>query len=115
MPLDLHLVDPSEVPVPPDEVRIRELSVEPLPDGRRVRVSLDLTPFQQPPTLDLVVTGDSGVEAASTTIVEPFAPKMSLTMHLQEPDPDGKYSLRVDLVYPDGPAPDSRETSFHTV
>lgn len=112
--MDLHLVDPSEVPVPPDEVRIRDLNVEPLPDGRRVKVNLDLTPFQQPPTLDLVVTGAGGVEAASTTIIEPFAPKMSLTLHLREPDPAGEYSLRVDLIYPDGPAPDTRETLFRT-
>ena len=77
-------------------------------------MSLDLTPFQQPPTLDLVVMGAGGVEAASTTIIEPYAPKMSLTLHLREPDPNGLYSLRVDLVYPDGPSPDTRETSFRT-
>jgi hypothetical protein len=51
--MDIFFADPSEVPLPPNEVRIRELNVEPWPDGNRLRVYLEVDPFQKRPNADL--------------------------------------------------------------
>ena len=42
--MDIFFQDPTDIPLPPEEVRIRELTAEPWPDGRRVRVYVELTP-----------------------------------------------------------------------
>ncbi|HEX7973527.1 MAG TPA: hypothetical protein VF498_03890 [Anaerolineales bacterium] len=40
---------PPEDALPPDQVRFIDLHVELWPDGRRVRVHAEITPFQQRP------------------------------------------------------------------
>ncbi len=92
--MDLNLVDPSEIPVPPDDVRIRRLEITPVGDGRRLKVEIELTPFQQPPTLHLTVRDSAGEEVASTSIIEAMAPRMSFTLHLRHVDPGGVYRAR---------------------
>ena len=36
--MDIFFEDPDDVPVPPQEVEIRELKAQPYPDGRRVSI-----------------------------------------------------------------------------
>ena len=40
----------------PKAIRILDLRAEPYPDGRRLRVALDLTPFQLRPNIELLLT-----------------------------------------------------------
>ncbi len=96
--MDLFFADPSEIPLPPEEVRLRDVTVEPYPDGRRVRVTLDMDPFQQRPNADLVVFDAQGARAAAASIIESMARKMALTLHIRTPQP-GKYTLQVVLFY----------------
>jgi hypothetical protein len=106
--MDLNLVDPSEVPVPPDEVRIRQMRITPVGDGRRLKVDIDLTPFQQPPSLHMAVNDSRGEEIASTSIIEAMAPRMSFTLHLRLGGGAGDYQVE----YLDGPKVDEKVVTF---
>ncbi len=89
--------DPDEVPRPPDEVRITEVRAEPLPDGRRVAVSISLTPFLEKPDLDVVILRD-GHEERTLSVIGAMQHEMQVTMHLPAVNPQGSYTVRVDLL-----------------
>lgn len=84
--MQLPIVDSSEEALPPDEVRIREVSIDVYGDRRRARVSIELTPFQIPPDIVVMITDRDGRELASANIVGLMNRKMTLTMHLPEID-----------------------------
>jgi hypothetical protein len=96
--MDLFFADPSEVPLPPAEVRIRSLSVDPYPDGRRLRVLLELDPFQKRPNADLTLIDAHGDELSSAFIIQTMTRQMELVMHLRRPAV-GLCTLRVELYY----------------
>ncbi|MFC1997666.1 hypothetical protein ACFLXI_08705 [Chloroflexota bacterium] len=97
--MDINFTDLSEVPLPPKEVRIREFGVEPYPDGKRLRLTLELTPFLKPPSSEILITDLLGNQVASANIIETIDPKMQLTMHLRIPDPRGTFTARVLIFY----------------
>lgn len=86
--------------LPPEEVRILELSADPYPDGKRVRVNVELTPFQVRPHLDMVILDPSGAESASASIIEPMSWKQEFTSHLRTEPQAGAYKLIMRLFYP---------------
>jgi hypothetical protein len=97
--MDINFTDLSEVPLPPGEVRIREFRVEPYPDGKRVRVYLELTPFQKRPSGELFIVDTLGNPVATANIIETIDSKMELTMHLRNPDPQGGFTARAIIFY----------------
>lgn len=104
--------DPNIIPLPPSEVRIRELSAEPYPDGGRVRVNLETTPFQQRPWLEATLLDADGDEVTSASIIEPLNWKIEFTMHVRRTPPQGTYTLLARLFYPEQPENDRREIQF---
>ena len=97
--MDINFHNPSDIPLPPEEVRIRELRAEPFPDQRRVRIILEITPFQQKPNLEIKVLTESGREAASLSIIEAIDYKMEFTVHLKNDSPSGEYIASLDIYY----------------
>lgn len=97
--MDMFFAEPGEVPVPPDEVRIRELKADPYPDGRRVRVYIDVTPFQKKPQGEVVIRDAEGNVVITASIIEPIENKIEVTLHLRKPDTAGSYSVDVRLMY----------------
>ncbi len=97
--MDLFFTDPNEVPLPPEEVRIREFRVEPWLDGRRVRVTLEVDPFQKRPSAEVVIWNAAGDEVAEVTVIESMIRKMEFNMHLREPAPAGTYRAQAVLYY----------------
>jgi hypothetical protein len=97
--VDIFFPDPNDPPLPPEEVRLRELRLEPSPDGRRVKVFLELTPFLKRPSAEVLLTGPDGEEAASTSILEAFNRKMEFNLHLPPASAGGEYSLQVTVYY----------------
>lgn len=85
--------------LPPDEVRIREFQLAPYPDGRRVGVYIEVTPFQKRPSLEIVVQDADGNEVAQASIIEPFGHKMELTLHLRPAIPGVTYTATAVLFY----------------
>ena len=97
--MDIFFADPTEIPLPPDEVRIRELRADPWGDGRRVRVYLELDPFQVRPNADLVIRDEQGQEIAHANIIESMDRKIEATMHLRGELKSASYTLDVTLYY----------------
>jgi len=97
--MDINFHDPSDIPLPPEEVRIRELRAEPLPDQRRVRIFIEITPFQQKPNLEIKILSESVREAASLSIIEAIDYKMQFTVHLKDEPHSGDYIASMEVYY----------------
>ncbi len=95
----------------PEETRITSLSAEPYPDGYRLRVNLEMTPFQKRPHLEVTLKDANGDEIASSSIVEPMSWKIEFTMHIRG-ELNNPYTLQASLFYPDGPAAEPRTFQF---
>jgi hypothetical protein len=108
--MEFFLNDPHIRRLPPDQTRLLDMRAEPYPDGKRLRVTLELTPFEQRPYLELTLADPEGEEVASASIVEPMSWKLELTLHNRKPNPSaGKYTLLARLSYPDSGETDRRE------
>jgi hypothetical protein len=110
--VDIAFLPSSEVPLPPDEIRFRSVRIEPYPDGRRVRVSLEVTPFQMRPNVDIEFLDHTGDVAASAHIIEASEPKMMLTLHFRRKADEGAYTARLTLGYADQEPADVTEMGF---
>jgi hypothetical protein len=95
----------------PEETRITALTAEPYPDGRRLRVNIEMTPFQIRPHLEIVLNNGSGEEVASVSVVEPMTWKIEFTMHIRG-ELLNPYALHARLFYPDGPAAQPQTLTF---
>ena len=97
--MEIFFGDPDAIPLPPEEVRILDLQASPYRDGKRVRVSLEITPFQQRPSGELVVTDEEGTHVASISFIETIDPHMQFTIHLRQKDPGVDYTLTAIIFY----------------
>ncbi len=95
----------------PEETKIASLSAQPYPDGRRLRVNIEVTPFQKRPYIEVHLNDSNGDEVASTNIVEPMSWKLELTLHIRG-EIANPYTLHARLYYPDGPSAEPISTSF---
>jgi hypothetical protein len=108
--VDIFFKDSSEIPLPPDEVRIRLLRAEPWPDGRRVRIYFEVDPFQKRPSAEVVITDSQGMVAAQASVIESMVRKMEFNMHLRHDQPAGRYTVTATLYYNDPiPEPGSQK------
>lgn len=97
--MDIFFQEPNEIPLPPEEVRILEFTANPYPDGHRVRIYLEITPFQKRPSLEVVVLDAHGAQASTVSIIETISRKMEFTMHLRQVETAGQYTLTADVFY----------------
>jgi hypothetical protein len=109
--MDIFLQDTSDIPLPPDEVKIRELHAEPYPDGRRVRIILEITPFQRRPNCEINIMNEEGEEVASLSIIESIDARMDFTVHLKGEKQSGKFTVSADIYYYDKDQTPEPETS----
>lgn len=100
--------------VPPEQVRFTDVHVEPWPDGRRVRVHITITPFQQRPNLEARILHPGGEEAASISIIETMENKLVFTMHIRGPIGAEAFTLEARLSFPELGTVDERSLTFHT-
>lgn len=97
--MDIFFSDPTDIPLPPGEVRIRSLSARAWPDGRRVRVDLEITPFLKRPNGEILVSDAQGNELANISIIETMNPKMEFTLHLRGSGHLGPYHVDATIFY----------------
>ncbi|HSO11299.1 MAG TPA: hypothetical protein VLT51_02910 [Anaerolineales bacterium] len=95
----------------PEETDITSLSAEPYPDGRRLHVNIEMTPFQKRPHLEVVLYNGAGEEVATASVVEPMNWKIEFTMHIRG-ELKNPYSLEAKLFYPDGPSNEPQAFTF---
>ncbi len=97
--MDIFFSDPTDIPLPPEDVRIRRFEVNPWSDGRRVRVYLEVTPFQKRPNGEISITNFAGDELASISIIETMDPKMEFTLHLRGAELRGPFTISAYIFY----------------
>ena len=110
--MDIHFLDDQQIPLPPEKVRFRDIEAQLLPDGRRVRLSMWLTPFQVSPNIDIAAYDPQERRVASASIIEAVEPRMSITLHLRGSIPAGRYTLKLSLFYGGGGPVDGREVQI---
>ena len=86
--------------VPPAEVRIESVGVNPL-DLRRVDVAVDLTPCQKPINVELVIVGPDDVELCSTLLIDNRQWMLDKVLHLRQDAQPGEHILHVGVFYED--------------
>jgi hypothetical protein len=103
--MDFFFQDPDEIRLSPEEVRLREVEVFPMPDGKRIKVLIELDPFLKKPSLEISVATESGKEVAHSSILETMTRKNEIVMHLREVKPSGEYTLATTVYYQSLPEP----------
>ncbi len=109
--MDFFLPEDNLTRAVPEETKISALSAKPYPDGHRLRVNVEITPFQKRPYIEVTLTNADGDEVASTNIVEPLSWKLEFTMHIRG-ELSNPYTLNARLYYPDGPSTEPSIYSF---
>lgn len=108
--MDFFFTDPELKRTPPAETRLLDLRAEPYPDAHRIRIGLELTPFEKRPTIELVLTDAFGAPSGGASVVEPVGWKLELTLHIRKlTNTTGTYTLAAVLAYPDLGEVDRRE------
>ena len=95
------IADPELAPRPREEIRIESVGVASYPDGRRVKIELELTPFApvDRPNLEITTINEADQVVGSVSVIETVNRKLSLTTPLREPEPHGRYQFKVELFY----------------
>ncbi|HXD11327.1 MAG TPA: hypothetical protein VN653_14775 [Anaerolineales bacterium] len=95
----------------PEETHITSLTAQPYPDGYRLHVNIEITPFQKRPHIEVTLRDCDGEEVASSSIVEPLGWKLEFTMHIRG-ELKNPYTLDAKLYYPDGPSDEPKTFTF---
>ncbi len=110
--MDFFFPEDNLIRATPEETRVTSLAAEALPDGRRLRVNLEITPFQKRPYIEAALNDADGEEVASTSVVEPLSWKLEFIMHIRG-ELRNPYTLHARLYYPDdGPSDLPRQFTF---
>lgn len=100
--MDYFNIDPNIKKLPPEEIRFISLQAEPFEDRQRIRIRLELTPFQQSPCIELNLSDSEGNFISSVSIIEPPLWKQELIMHVRNSSlVNGELSLIARLFYPE--------------
>lgn len=85
-------------PVAPQDVRVESVGVNPL-DLRRVDVAVDLTPCQEPVTVEMVIVGPDDDELCSVMLVQNTEWMLDKIMHLRQDARSGAHILHVGVFH----------------
>lgn len=106
---------PPEDGVSPQDMRLIELQAQPWPeDSRRVRITLEITPFLERPDLHVQIQDMQGTEISSITIIESIDSRMTFTMHIREERLAEDYQLTGSIQYADHGIVDQKTIPFKT-
>lgn len=87
--MDINLItDPELAPRPREEIEITSFHAEPYPDGRRLRLDIQMTPFAPAdrPSLEITAVDGSGRIISSLSVIDSMQRRLSLTMHFKQPE-----------------------------
>lgn len=110
--MEIEFAEGPSLPRPPDDVRFVAVTAEPYPDGRRVKLSYELTPFLQRPSVEIRLQDPQGRDLGSVTVIETVGRRFSLTAHLRGEVPsEGRVVVVSLLRYEGKPDVDRHELS----
>jgi hypothetical protein len=110
--MDRHFGVPANPAQSPDDVHIHSFDVEPYPDGRRLKCTLEITDFNTSPDAEIIIEDHEGHTVASSNIVGLINSTAMFTVHIREPTQARSYTARVSLTYPDEGLVDQKEIGF---
>jgi hypothetical protein len=98
--MDIQFFNGDHDPQPRENVKIEKITAQPYPDGSRVHVTIQVTPFRERPNLILAIHDENDTLVSELNIIETMHFNMEFTMHLRGlDDPAGAYSVTADLFY----------------
>lgn len=117
--MDIFFTEPSGIPLPPEEIRIKECSIKEWLDKSRLKVYIKVDNFQQRPNIDVqILSVDGREEFAATSIIGVITQEIEFIIHLRGSSQTGTYLLRAILYYtpqfPINGEPDPESSSFST-
>jgi len=95
-----HFFRPPADALPPAKVRCTSLRAEPFSDGKRIRIYLDLTPFQQPPDIFVTLSDLTGAEIARAHLIGVINSRLTIIMHPRNFSKQS-YTLTATVDYPE--------------
>ena len=98
-------LDPNEVRLPPEAVRLTKVQVMPQPNGRQVKIHLELTPFMKRPNIEVTVISSVGKEVGHASILETMLHTLEITLHLRQVEPGEALRLETRVYYQRLPEP----------
>src|SRR5690349_18412908 len=105
----------NDVPQPREKIKIESIEAKPYPDGWRVRIVVDVTPFQERPSLEISVRSEQGHVVSELSVIETMVRHMEFPGHIRGvQSPFGEYGARASLYFGEDPAgvQHSLETAF---
>ena len=97
--MEIQPIGFEEEPQAPENVRFREVRLKLYPDGRRVKVGVQITPFITPPNIEINVYDQSEIGVASASIIGPSGPNLEITLHLRGELAAREYEFHLTLGY----------------
>lgn len=91
--------DPEKAPKSREDVRLNDLGLYVYPDGRRVAVGFNLTPFLEKPCIEVRVVNERGEPAGWLNVIETIDANFSLTIHLRDKEPTDLYQVTATVYY----------------
>ena len=106
--------DPLEGPRAREDVRIRQIGLFRYPEERRFMFGIELTPFVERPSIEVLVINGAGEPAGSLHVIETLTTGFSLVIHLRDRATHNPYELTAVLYYT-WPDRDRQEVERRTV
>ncbi len=91
--------DPLEQPRPREDVRFRQIGLYLYPEQRRLAFGVELTPFVERPSIEVIISNGAGAPAGSLHVIETLTPNFSLVLHLRDTATVNPYELTAVLYY----------------
>ncbi len=114
--MDIPIFPSDKVPQPKSEIRIQTLEVTPYPDRFRVHIHIGVTPFQERPNLLVIAHNEDDQVVSELNVIETMHNDMEFTLHIRGvDDPEGLYTLTVDLFYETRNPPQDRLIKTFTI
>ncbi len=114
--MNINFFESNDVPQPKDKVKIERLEAQPYPDGWRVKVIVEVTPFQVRPNLEIRVKSMEGRVISELSVIETMHRHMEFTVHIRGvSSPVGQYAAEADLFYDTPTAPQDQRSFPFTI
>ncbi len=98
--MDITFFDnPMESPNSREDVRIKQVGLFVYEDLRRVAFGLELTPFLEGPSIEVIMTNAHGQVAGTLNVIETNTPNFSLTLHFRDAERVDPYTLSATVYY----------------
>ncbi len=110
---EIFFFDDGPAPLPKKDVHIDHVKAHPYPDGKRVQVTITLSPFLEKPNLAIRINDHNNEVIVTAEVLEPISVTTEITLHIKPSSPQLSHSLIVDLYYEEDEPQDTKSVDFY--